>query len=40
MLNPPEVVMWNLDKLYLRELEDHGVATVPTQWVTGPAELE
>lgn len=33
VLNPPELVEWNLDKLYLRRLEDHGIHTVPTTWV-------
>ena len=30
--NPPEVVRWNADKRYLRELGDRGAATVPTLW--------
>lgn len=31
--NPAEVIRWNLHKSYLRELESHGVAIVPTLWV-------
>ncbi|XUU59585.1 ATP-grasp domain-containing protein [Erythrobacter sp. HA6-11] len=31
--NPPEVVRWNIDKRYLAEMADRGVATVPTLWV-------
>ncbi|WP_369026028.1 RimK family alpha-L-glutamate ligase [Qipengyuania sp. RANM35] len=30
--NPPEVVRWNLDKGYLRELAARGVSTIPTLW--------
>ena len=30
--NPPEVVRWNADKGYLRELAQRGAATVPTLW--------
>ena len=31
--NPFSVVRWNTDKHYLRELEEAGVAVVPTQWL-------
>ncbi len=31
-INPPNVVRWNMDKHYLRELESSGVAIVPTCW--------
>ena len=31
--NPPQVVRWNASKSYLRELEQAGVAVVPTEWV-------
>ena len=31
--NPPATLRWNLDKRYLRDLEEAGVPTVPTQWV-------
>ncbi len=30
--NPLDVIKWNLDKEYLRRLEDSGVRTVPTIW--------
>lgn len=30
--NPPEVVRWNLDKGYLRELAASGIPTIPTLW--------
>ena len=33
--NPPDVVAWNLDKRYLRDLEAAGLPIVPTTWV-GP----
>ncbi|MFW6084012.1 MAG: ATP-grasp domain-containing protein [Gemmatimonadota bacterium] len=31
--NPAEVVRWNADKTYLRDLEAAGVAVVPTRWM-------
>jgi len=31
--NPPSLLHWNSDKRYLRELEERGVAVVPTCWV-------
>ncbi|MEZ5680539.1 MAG: hypothetical protein R3E14_04505 [Erythrobacter sp.] len=30
--NPPEIVRWNLDKGYLRDLAKRGVPTIPTLW--------
>ncbi len=33
LLNPPDVVRWNADKEYLRELEKRGVPVVPTVYV-------
>lgn len=30
--NPLEVCRWNMDKVYLRDLEARGVAIIPTQW--------
>ncbi|HEV2643145.1 MAG TPA: hypothetical protein VGT98_10575 [Candidatus Elarobacter sp.] len=33
LLNPPDVVRWNADKTYLRDLEAAGVRTVPTRWL-------
>ena len=33
IINPPEVVRWNLDKHYLAELRRTGVATVPTAYI-------
>ena len=32
--NPPEVVRWNVDKRYLKELEKNGATSVPTLWRT------
>lgn len=39
--NPLEVVRWNADKLYLRELATRGAVTIPTLWPerAGPAEI-
>lgn len=33
LLNPLSVVRWNLDKRYLRDLADAGIAIVPTIWL-------
>lgn len=33
MANAPAILRWNLDKRYLRDLEEAGVRTVPTSWV-------
>lgn len=33
LFNPAAVVRWNTHKSYLRELEDLGVAIVPTEWL-------
>lgn len=33
LLNPAPVVAWNVDKTYLRDLEERGIATVPTIWL-------
>lgn len=30
--NPLELVGWNIDKIYLRELEEQGIPIVPTLW--------
>lgn len=30
LLNPPEIVAWNIDKHYLRDLSQSGIRTVPT----------
>lgn len=33
LFNPLRVCQWNLDKVYLKELQDRGVPIVPTQWL-------
>lgn len=33
LLNPAGVVTWNIDKVYLRQLEDAGIPIVPTIWL-------
>jgi hypothetical protein len=33
LFNPPEVVRWNVDKRYLRELACRGVPVAPTRWI-------
>ena len=32
LLNSAELVRWNIEKSYLRELEDQGIPIVPTEW--------
>jgi hypothetical protein len=32
LANPADIVAWNTDKTYLRELADAGIAVVPTEW--------
>jgi glutathione synthase/RimK-type ligase-like ATP-grasp enzyme len=38
--NPADLIAWNSDKRYLRELGDAGVPTVPTLWVEPGAEVD
>ena len=40
--NPLEVVRWNADKLYLKELAQRGAVTIPTLWPerAGPTEIQ
>jgi glutathione synthase/RimK-type ligase-like ATP-grasp enzyme len=33
LVNPPDVITWNTDKRYLRELAAAGVPIVPTTWI-------
>lgn len=39
--NPPDLVRWNAEKTYLRDLAQAGVATIPTLWVddAGPQHI-
>lgn len=32
--NSPQTVLWNMQKHYLRELEQHGTRIIPTVWIT------
>ncbi len=34
--NPPDLVRWNMDKRYLRDLAAKGAATIPTLWIDDP----
>lgn len=38
--NSAEVVIWNSDKRYLRELGERGIRTVPTVWVSRDSRLD
>lgn len=39
LLNHPDVLDWNTDKHYLRELEKRGMPTIPTIWMEPEANL-
>lgn len=36
--NPRELIRWNIDKLYLRELEQAGIPIVPTHFISNASE--
>jgi glutathione synthase/RimK-type ligase-like ATP-grasp enzyme len=38
--NPADLIAWNIDKRYLRELAEAGVPTVPTLWVERGADID
>src|SRR6185295_12975700 len=38
--NPADLIAWNSDKRYLRELAEAGVPTVPTLWVERGSEVD
>ena len=40
LLNPAAVVRWNIDKLYLQELEQRGLSIVPTLWIHSPNQAD
>lgn len=40
LLNPAPVVAWNLDKTYLRDLEQRGLPIVPTIWLDPERHLD
>jgi glutathione synthase/RimK-type ligase-like ATP-grasp enzyme len=40
LLNPSEVVAWNIDKVYLRDLEGRGIPIVPTIWLDPERHLD
>lgn len=38
--NPVEVIRWNADKLYLKDLEQRGAPSIPTLWPDNPGRAE
>ena len=40
LCNPIDIVEWNLQKVYLQDLEDSGVAIAPTVWIEGEVDLK
>lgn len=38
--NPPDVLTWSTDKVYLRELDDAGIPIIPTTYVSKVEEVE
>jgi glutathione synthase/RimK-type ligase-like ATP-grasp enzyme len=39
ILNPVETVLWNLNKIYLREIEEQGIEIAPTVFVNGSGSM-
>jgi glutathione synthase/RimK-type ligase-like ATP-grasp enzyme len=39
VFNPAEIVTWNIDKTYLKELVDDGIPVIPTTYVSNAEEL-
>jgi hypothetical protein len=37
LFNPPDILLWNMDKNYLRDLADNGIPIPPTVWLPGGA---
>lgn len=40
LLNPAEVIRWNLHKFYLRDLAERGVSVLPTAWVERSTDVD
>ena len=40
LVNPLEIVQWNVDKSYLRDLQTRGVSVVPTSWIRDSGALD
>lgn len=40
LLNPPQMLRWNMSKTYLRDLAAHGVATLPTVFVEAQTTID
>jgi len=38
--NPAEIVRWNVDKTYLRDLQERGIEVLPSVWLAQYAELK
>ena len=38
--NPPELIAWNAEKIYLRECEAAGIPIVPTTWIDRGGEVD
>ena len=40
LFNPIEIVEWNLQKTYLKDLEDSGISIAPTVWIDDDVDLK
>ena len=40
LFNPIDIVEWNLEKTYLRDLEEYGIPIAPTVWIDGDIDLK
>ncbi|MGV3486567.1 MAG: ATP-grasp domain-containing protein [Planctomycetaceae bacterium] len=40
LLNPADTIRWNINKTYLRDLQQQGLPIVPTQWLHSPRDAD
>lgn len=40
LLNPLKIMLWNMEKTYLKELQDKGINTIPTIWLKNSQALD
>lgn len=40
LLNPVDLIRWNMDKRYLRELQGRGITVIPSEWVDPGAPVD
>ena len=40
LLNPIDIMLWNMEKTYLKELQEKGIKTIPTLWLKNSESLD